>query len=65
MMNEQSTQYNFSENAVIMNPISSTLITMQIQALSESLRRLVEQDDLAEVELLGRELAEVQSKPNC
>lgn len=64
MMNEQSYSTNFSGNSQN-NPLSATLISMQIQALRESLRRLVDVDDLTEVELLGNELKEIGSEPNC
>ncbi|NHZ72718.1 MAG: hypothetical protein GWP17_06515 [Aquificales bacterium] len=63
-MNEQFSHYDFSGDQANM-AINSTLVTMQIQALRESLRRLVDQDDGTEVELLDNELTEVQTRPNC
>ena len=41
-MNEQSIQHNFSGNAAN-NFLNMTLITMQIQALRESLQRLADE----------------------
>ena len=63
-MNERLTHYDFwRESASI--TINSTLITMQIQALQTSLRRLVDQDDGMKVDLLSSELNDVQARPEC
>lgn len=63
-MNEQRAHYKYSENAAS-NPLNPALIAMQIQALRESLLRLVDQDDVVDFEVLDNELQEIQSNPNC
>lgn len=63
-MNEQKIQHNSSGGAVP-NSLNTTLITMQIQALRQSLQRLVEQDDEIDVELFGSENQKIQPNSNC
>jgi len=63
-MNEQLPQQNFAGDSANIT-INSTLVTMQIQALRKSLRRLVDYDDGIETELLDDEIIEVKTGPNC
>ena len=59
-MNEQRPQHNYSGDSTNIM-INSTLVTMQIQALRESLRRLVEPEEESETELSDNQ----QLRPTC
>jgi hypothetical protein len=63
-MKEQLVAHKFSGNVAHNNSLNPALITMQIQALRESLQRLVEQENVVEVDEIGREKQEIQSKLN-
>jgi len=63
-MNEQLPQQNFAGDSANLT-INSTLVTMQIQALRKSLRRLVDYDEEIETELLDDEAIEGKTGPNC
>lgn len=63
-MNEQLTQFNISGDAAN-SSINPALISMQMQALQESLRRLLNQDDSVLTELPDSEQDEAQVKPEC
>jgi protein-arginine kinase activator protein McsA len=63
-MNEQLTQFEvFGEPP--QSSINQTLISMQIQALQESLKRLVKQENEVLSELSGNQQIEVQLRPEC
>lgn len=62
-MNKPISQTNFHDD--LQNPINVTLVSMQINALTESLKRLVNTEDNSEIELLPSEKAETQAKPDC
>lgn len=63
-MNEQLAPHNFSGEPPN-NMINSTLITMQIQALRESLRRLVEPGEESETQLSDNGLDNQQLNSTC
>lgn len=63
-MNEQLAQHNFSGDSTGVT-INSTLVSMQIQALRESLRRLVDSEEDLKMELSENELNDPPSKPIC
>ena len=62
-MNEQLTQYDFS-GEIANSTLNTTLISMQIQALRESLRRLTDTEE-AGIELPDRDLGNQPVKPSC
>lgn len=63
-MNEQFSQNEFS-GEVGKNTINPTLISMQIQALKESLRRLVNQEDGVSGGLSGSDQNDLQTRLDC
>jgi hypothetical protein len=63
-MNNQLPQFDTLGNAETYS-INPTLIGMQIQALTESLRRLEKQGELSQTELIENESNESQSRLNC
>ena len=63
-MNDSFLQHDFSGNS-LNNSINPTLVTMQIQALRESLRRLEDRDEAPRIELPGNEPDDIQPKANC
>ena len=62
-MNEQLTQYDFSGDPAN-SSLNTTLISMQIQALRESLRRLTETEE-TQLELPDNDLGNQPVKPSC
>ena len=62
-MSEQLTHYDFS-GEIANSTLNTTLISMQIQALRESLRRLTEPED-AQIELPDRDLGDQRVNPSC
>ena len=62
-MSEQLTHFDFS-GEIANSTLNTTLISMQIQALRESLRRLTEPED-AQIELPDRDLGDQRVNPSC
>jgi hypothetical protein len=63
-MNEHFTQYDIS-GELPKTKLNSDLISMQIQALQESLRRLVNQDNGASAEMSQSRQNEWPTIPEC
>ncbi len=62
-MNEQLVHHDFSGD-LANSTLNTTLISMQIQALRESLRRLTDSEE-AQIERLDNDLENQQTKPIC
>ncbi len=62
-MNEPLTHHDFSGD-LANKTLNTTLISMQIQALRESLRRLTDPEEV-QIERLDNDLENQQTKPIC
>ncbi|MBE2220122.1 MAG: hypothetical protein IAF02_01195 [Anaerolineae bacterium] len=63
-MNEQLTQFDFP-GEVEKSGINPALISMQIQALQESLRRLLDEDDMVFEQISTSGQHDGQTRPEC
>ena len=63
-MNDSLLRHDFSGN-FLNSSINPILVTMQIQALRESLRRLEDRDETLRIERPGNEPDDMQPKANC
>lgn len=63
-MNDYSSQLEPSQD-VITTPMNLTLIRMQIQGFTESLRRLETQNGLSQIELGENESNDSRLRKNC
>ena len=62
-MSEQLTHFDFS-GEIANSTLNTTLISMQIQALRESLRRLTDAEE-AQIELPDSDIGNQPVKPSC